>query len=601
MLRARVAVLVLPPCLAAVSKTRVLTASLALLPNNRNCSAGYDAEDETCAACNTGEWSAGGGFDDGKCQTCPQMFADGGSFGGQYLSFDVESTCSTARDCFPKYDGGTSNCAPCSDGWFSTGGGPDIGFCSACPDLTTPGSSGSYLGPDTEEFCPNVRKCDAGFDGDDNQCLQCVPGSWSPGGGPGVGTCVQCPGLYNGGEGGTYIEWVLVSEAKCPDARDCNPGYGGDLCTPCDPEKYSSPDSGEQAICEDCPVLPTGWEYHGKNKLKSTTECETDSVCSAGYGESDCSVCATGKFSYGGVSPWEQDDIDRTPACTSCEDMDLGKPPNSYYDWDNSDYTKHVDKDPACEYSCNGPYSPAWNSISDRGACDEHPLCPSKSFYNPRFNPNGGNGSCWKLQDIAASFEDARRHCIQQGGDVVEIRVSDDDVAASYARDTFAWENEYVPTPFLGLTDRVSEGTFYLLDNTAVSYTNWAAGEPSDSVEVNGEDCAVLVEGGEWNDIPCNSLQATICALPISPVARETCDEIASDACYVRNLLPAPCHACFFLRARARLCADVACADRGERTARLSTGRRRARAPSGTWATAWARAGARRKATPCAS
>ena len=58
---------------------------------------------------------------------------------------------------------------------------------------------------------------------------------------------------------------------------------------------------------------------------------------------------------------------------------------------------------------------------------------------------------------------------------------------------------------WIGLSDRAVEGVFESSDGFAVSYTNWAQGEPNNSA--GDEDCAELsaVWGGAWNDKQCGS------------------------------------------------------------------------------------------------
>jgi len=42
---------------------------------------------------------------------------------------------------------------------------------------------------------------------------------------------------------------------------------------------------------------------------------------------------------------------------------------------------------------------------------------------------------------------------------------------------------------WIGFTDQASEGTWEWISGEAVTYTNWASGEPNDA---NGEDYAVM-------------------------------------------------------------------------------------------------------------
>ena len=48
-------------------------------------------------------------------------------------------------------------------------------------------------------------------------------------------------------------------------------------------------------------------------------------------------------------------------------------------------------------------------------------------------------------------------------------------------------------------------------NNEAVGYVNWAPGEPSDDGTL-GEDCVEMYPwSGQWNDIPCTSINGFVC------------------------------------------------------------------------------------------
>ena len=54
---------------------------------------------------------------------------------------------------------------------------------------------------------------------------------------------------------------------------------------------------------------------------------------------------------------------------------------------------------------------------------------------------------------------------------------------------------------WLGFNDSTTEGAWVWQSGAAVSYTNWASGEPNDS---RGEDCAEMYSNnGQWNDTDC--------------------------------------------------------------------------------------------------
>lgn len=59
---------------------------------------------------------------------------------------------------------------------------------------------------------------------------------------------------------------------------------------------------------------------------------------------------------------------------------------------------------------------------------------------------------------------------------------------------------------WIGYNDEAVEGVFEWYDQSPVTYTNWAAGEPNNSG--GNEDCTQIYPSGLWNDLPCNSNNA---------------------------------------------------------------------------------------------
>lgn len=57
---------------------------------------------------------------------------------------------------------------------------------------------------------------------------------------------------------------------------------------------------------------------------------------------------------------------------------------------------------------------------------------------------------------------------------------------------------------WIGFTDRLVEGEFQWINGEAVTYTNWAVGEPNNELVFGGEDYAAMNwwEPGLWNDLP---------------------------------------------------------------------------------------------------
>ena len=65
---------------------------------------------------------------------------------------------------------------------------------------------------------------------------------------------------------------------------------------------------------------------------------------------------------------------------------------------------------------------------------------------------------------------------------------------------------------WIGLNDIDNEGTYMWVDGTALSYTQWSPGEPSNGDGIINEDCTSVYSNGYWNDAPCtNAYLCYIC------------------------------------------------------------------------------------------
>lgn len=75
---------------------------------------------------------------------------------------------------------------------------------------------------------------------------------------------------------------------------------------------------------------------------------------------------------------------------------------------------------------------------------------------------------------------------------------------------------------WIGFSDEVTEGTFVWYDQSPVTYTNWAPGEPNQS---GNEDCTQIYANGQWNDLPCNTANAqSIIEVNLCPVVNAGSD-----------------------------------------------------------------------------
>lgn len=78
-------------------------------------------------------------------------------------------------------------------------------------------------------------------------------------------------------------------------------------------------------------------------------------------------------------------------------------------------------------------------------------------------------------------------------------------------------------TIWIGLNDEQVEGTFVWYDQSPVTYSNWAPGEPNNSG--GNEDCVQIYPNGSnpgsWNDLPCTSANSkSIIEVNLCPIVR---------------------------------------------------------------------------------
>ncbi|XP_038070449.1 hepatic lectin-like [Patiria miniata] len=146
---------------------------------------------------------------------------------------------------------------------------------------------------------------------------------------------------------------------------------------------------------------------------------------------------------------------------------------------------------------------------SIRGACP------------PTWNHWGGR--CYKATDERLTWSEAKEECIKMGS-VLVVPQSDDetDFLVSLVSSKF----------WIHCNDLQSEGTWECKDGTSnVRYRNWAREEvglgglgragSSSSEETlptpstgQREDCANVLQTGEWSDVPCDWRRHGICKRP---------------------------------------------------------------------------------------
>lgn len=117
-------------------------------------------------------------------------------------------------------------------------------------------------------------------------------------------------------------------------------------------------------------------------------------------------------------------------------------------------------------------------------------------------NPNNGHPYFLLGQ---ADFATAHAKALELGGSLVTI---DSVQENNWIRANFSNFGGTSRNLMLGLNDVTLEGTFEWVSGEALTYTNWAVGEPNNGA--GGEDYVQMVPGGLWNDFDGNGSHAII-------------------------------------------------------------------------------------------
>jgi len=124
---------------------------------------------------------------------------------------------------------------------------------------------------------------------------------------------------------------------------------------------------------------------------------------------------------------------------------------------------------------------------------------------------------CYQIEDVGKNYDDASDDCLQKGGFLVTIKSQDEQnfIKELLNTDVHKWTLFWI-----GLDDKVSEGTFMYSDGsilTSSSFSAWGVGDPNDAL--GNRDCVNLDYASQnrvWKDVPCQTLNAYICQSPLN-------------------------------------------------------------------------------------
>ncbi|XP_067468344.1 hepatic lectin-like isoform X3 [Thunnus thynnus] len=128
-------------------------------------------------------------------------------------------------------------------------------------------------------------------------------------------------------------------------------------------------------------------------------------------------------------------------------------------------------------------------------------------------------GKCYYFSTTTSSWEESRRYCHSQGGDLVKIDSRDEQIFLT--KELSDKMNYHEDRFWIGLTDSKEEGEWFWVDDSplSTSLSFWREHEPDnwDRENPKGEDCVRMGEKGRpaelncWSDKSCDVPQRIIC------------------------------------------------------------------------------------------
>ena len=114
-------------------------------------------------------------------------------------------------------------------------------------------------------------------------------------------------------------------------------------------------------------------------------------------------------------------------------------------------------------------------------------------------------GSCFKFYTGFTDAPAAAAVCASAGGHLATI--------ASAVQNAYAYALTDGGVTLIGLSDSANENDWVWADGSAVTYTNWASGQPGSEGD---EDYAYMYYGEEWHDCSTDCGGGYLCSLPFT-------------------------------------------------------------------------------------
>ncbi|XP_043110518.1 mannose-binding protein A-like [Puntigrus tetrazona] len=109
---------------------------------------------------------------------------------------------------------------------------------------------------------------------------------------------------------------------------------------------------------------------------------------------------------------------------------------------------------------------------------------------------------------VEGTFSQGLKYCKDLGGTMVFPRSSIENEALLKLAVSSGLIRK---KPYIGVTDRETEGRFVDTDGKLLTFTNWGRGQPDDHKGL--QDCGVIDESGFWDDGNCGEIRPAVCEI----------------------------------------------------------------------------------------
>nr|AAF63468.1 mannose binding-like lectin precursor [Cyprinus carpio] len=109
---------------------------------------------------------------------------------------------------------------------------------------------------------------------------------------------------------------------------------------------------------------------------------------------------------------------------------------------------------------------------------------------------------------VVGTFDQGLKFCKDFGGTMVFPRTSAENQALLKLVVSSGLSSK---KPYIGVTDRETEGRFVNTEGKQLTFTNWGPGQPDDYKGL--QDCGVIEDSGLWDDGSCGDIRPIMCEI----------------------------------------------------------------------------------------